>query len=168
MAQSPRPRGSRALGARERVGTATFRTAPMPSALAPQWAKAPRCLFGRRHLEYNCSPGDAGLQTRAEISHLHGVAPSALPERSQREHGAAALCFPRAAFGSGAAGRDRPEAACPPDCRPAAGEAGFFIAVQKLLTGTVSLGTDSLQGHSPRWLMARVVARVPFSDANER
>ena len=35
-------------------------------------------------------------------------------------------------------------------------------------TRTVSLGTDSLQGHSPRWLMARVMARVPFSDANER
>src|SRR5450756_2948809 len=32
---------------------------------------------------------------------------------------------------------------------------------------TVSLGTDSLQGHSPRWLRARVMARVPFSDANE-
>jgi hypothetical protein len=29
-------------------------------------------------------------------------------------------------------------------------------------TGTVSLGTDSLQGHSPRWLRARVMARVPF------
>src|ERR1035437_3042816 len=27
---------------------------------------------------------------------------------------------------------------------------------------TVSLGTDSLQGRSRRWLMARVVARVPF------
>jgi hypothetical protein len=27
---------------------------------------------------------------------------------------------------------------------------------------TVSLGTDSLQGHSPRWLRARVMARVPF------
>ena len=29
-------------------------------------------------------------------------------------------------------------------------------------TRTVSLGTDSLQGHSPRWLRARVMARVPF------
>jgi hypothetical protein len=35
-------------------------------------------------------------------------------------------------------------------------------------TRTVSLGTDSLQGRSPRWLRARVMARVPFSDANER
>src|ERR1035437_6022724 len=66
------------------------------------------------------------------------------------------------------------------DCSFAVGEAGGFNAVQKLLTTTtaatafsrgagdgnrtrtVSLGTDSLQGHSPRWLRARVVARVPF------
>jgi hypothetical protein len=33
---------------------------------------------------------------------------------------------------------------------------------------TVSLGTDSMQGHSPRWLRARVMTRVPFSDSNER
>ena len=34
----------------------------------------------------------------------------------------------------GGRGRDRPAAACPPDCRPAAGEAGGFNAVQKLFT----------------------------------
>ena len=71
------------------------------------------------------------------------------------------------------------------DLGAAVGLAGGFSAVQKLLTTTtaatafrgagdgnrtrtVSLGTDSLQGHSPRWLRARVMARVPFSDANER
>jgi len=75
--------------------------------------------------------------------------------------------------------RDRPEAACLPGSRAAVGLAGGFSAVQKLLTTTtkatafrgagdgnrtrtVSLGTDSLQGHSPRWLRARVMARVPF------
>lgn len=31
-------------------------------------------------------------------------------------------------------GRDRPEAVCPPGSRAAAGEAGGFNAVQKLLT----------------------------------
>jgi hypothetical protein len=42
--------------------------------------------------------------------------------------------------------------------------ATFFVcgAGDKNRTRTVSLGTDSLQGHSPRWLRARVVARVPF------
>ena len=34
----------------------------------------------------------------------------------------------------GTGGRDRPEAACPPDWRHAAGEAGGFNAVQKLFT----------------------------------
>jgi hypothetical protein len=39
------------------------------------------------------------------------------------------------------AGRDRPEAACPPGSRAAVGEAGGFNAVQKLLTNRTSAMT---------------------------
>jgi hypothetical protein len=44
--------------------------------------------------------------------------------------------------GWGGGGRDRPEAACPPGCSPAAGGAGGFNAVQKLLTNPSSRQRD--------------------------
>ena len=52
-------------------------------------------------------------------------------------------------------GGDRPEAACPPDCRPAAGEAGGFNAVQKLLTAQRAL-----------LLQDRTLGRARFLRAN--
>jgi hypothetical protein len=61
---------------------------------------------------------------------------------SQEPSGRTGRIGPRGSeFASVGGGRDRPEAACPPDCRTAAGEAGGFNAVQKLLTNRRSRQT---------------------------
>jgi hypothetical protein len=74
-------------------------------------------------------------------------------------------------FFVGGGGWDRPEAACPPDCRPIVGEAGGFNAVQKLLTNPASSSLVSSRAplagstpgrSSPRRDDTLVVSRTMF------